>query len=102
MLHLQLVIEREVPDARLYFKYRIPFYYHSNGKPFCYFNQARNYVDLGFYHGAHFGIHRDKLISENRKQVRSLRYYSTEDIDEKILVDLLMEGVKVKDRPFYS
>jgi hypothetical protein len=102
MLALQLIIESEVPTAELKFKYRIPFYYHDNGKPFCYLNQSKDYVDLGFWHAAHLSLHPDKLISKNRKHMRSLRYFSIDDIDQEVLIDLLREACRVKDRPYYS
>ncbi|WP_368662250.1 DUF1801 domain-containing protein [Zobellia laminariae] len=47
LLHLQSVIERTVPQVDLKFKYRVPFYY-INGTPFCYLNQTKDYIDLGF------------------------------------------------------
>lgn len=102
MLRLQLIIESEIPSAQLKFKYKIPFYYHDNGKPFCYLNQSRDYVDLGFYHAAHLTLHTDKLIGENRKYMRSLRYRTLKDIDDQALVELLREACTVKDRPYYN
>ncbi|MGB7395679.1 MAG: DUF1801 domain-containing protein [Pricia sp.] len=101
LLHLQSVIERTVPEADLKFKYRIPFYY-VNGRPFCYLNQSKNYVDLGFWNAAHLTVHLEKLTTAGRKMMRSLRYQNLEEIDHAVLVDVLRDAYSVKDRKFWK
>jgi len=90
LLHLQAVIETTVPEAVLKYKYRIPFYY-INGKPFCYLNQAKDYIDVGFWHAAHLRMHVALMHSAGRKVVKSLRYKNLEAIDNKILIAILKE-----------
>jgi len=101
LLHLQTIIEQNVPEADLKYKYRIPFYY-LNGKPFCYLNQAKDYVDLGFWNAAHLTVHLEYMTTAGRKIMRSLRYTSTEEIDHNILVAVLKDAYSVKDKKFYS
>ncbi|MCW5520708.1 DUF1801 domain-containing protein [Aureitalea sp. L0-47] len=102
MLHLQMVIESTLTDLELLYKWRLPFYYIEGKQGLCYFNQSKNYVDLGFWHGAHLTVHRDKLVSENRKHMKSLRYFKLEDVDDEVLIDVLKEAYSVRDRKYYK
>ncbi|MBT8283942.1 MAG: DUF1801 domain-containing protein [Flavobacteriaceae bacterium] len=101
LLHLKGVIEREIPDVTLKFKYRIPFYY-LEGRPFCYLNQTEDYVDLGFWMAAHLSVHLDKMNTKGRKMMKSLRYRNLGDIDEDILCDILRNAYEVRNKKFYS
>jgi len=101
LLHLQSVIEITVPEVDLKYKYRIPFYY-INGKPFCYLNQSKDYIDLGFWHAAHLSVRTELLHSAGRKVMKSLRYKSLEEIDNDILMEVLKDAYAVKDKKFYS
>ena len=100
LLHLQLIIERTIPGVSLHYKYKIPFYY-LDGKPFCYLNQSKNYVDVGFWMAAHMTIHQEHMTKKGRKKIKSLRYFTLEDIDENILMDVLKNAFEVKDQKFY-
>ncbi len=101
LLHLQSVIELTVPEVDLKYKYRIPFYY-INGKPFCYLNQAKDYVDLGFWNASHLSVHIELMYTAGRKMMKSLRYNSLEEINNDILIDVLKDAYAVKDKKFYS
>ncbi|MEN8788702.1 MAG: DUF1801 domain-containing protein [Flavobacteriaceae bacterium] len=101
LLFLQSIIEKNVAGVELKFKYKIPFYY-LEGKPFCYLNQAKDYVDLGFWNAAHLSVHLDKLETAGRKVMRSLRYKSMEEIDLVVLEDILSDAISVKDKKFWS
>lgn len=101
LLYLQATIEKQIPAAKLKYKYKIPFYY-LEGQPFCYLNQSKDYVDLGFWKAAHLSVHLDKMESAGRKVMKSLRYKSLEDIDLNVLSDVLENAYELKDRKFYS
>lgn len=101
LLHLQAVIERTLPEIDLKFKYRIPFYYFDK-TPFCYLNQTKNYVDVGFWHSAHITVHQEKLVTKDRKIMKSLRYFTLEDIEESILIDVLQNAYSVKEKGFWK
>ena len=73
LLQLQVVIEHTISDVDLKYKYKIPFYY-IGGKPFCYMNQSKDYVDLGFWCAAHLSVHLEHMVTEKRKVIKSLRY----------------------------
>lgn len=101
LLHLQSVIEHTIPDVDLKYKYKIPFYY-INGKPYCYLNKSKDYVDVGFWNAAHLTLHTEHMVTAGRKVMKSLRYKSLEDIDNVILIDVLKEAYVVKDKKFFK
>lgn len=93
LFHLILIIEKEITQVTLEFKYGIPYYY-LNKKPFCYLapNHKKKYVDLGFAKGFQLNSNLYYLVSENRNTVKSLRYYSLEEINYEILIEVLKEA----------
>jgi hypothetical protein len=92
LLLVQAVIEHTIPEIKLQFKYKIPFYYY-HGKPFVYLNAThkRGYVDVAFMKGYQLKLHQDCLDGESRTLVKSLHYSSLETIDNDILIDLMHE-----------
>ena len=96
LMHLQSLIEYEIPEAELKYKYKIPFYY-IYGKPFCYFNAShkKQFVDVGFWKGNKIQIHKENHVTENRKMMISLRYKSLEDIDDTIFIDVIKEAASL-------
>ncbi len=101
LLHLQSVIELTVPDVDLKYKYRVPFYY-LDGRPYCYLNQSKDYVDLGFWNAAHLAVHLEHMCIAGREMMRSLRYKSLEEIDNAILIAILEDAYSVKDKKFWK
>ena len=101
LLHLQSVIEITVPDVALKYRYRIPFYY-INGRPFCYLNQSKDYVDVGFWNAAHLSVHLELMHSKGRKMMKSLRYKNLEEIDNEVLIAVLIDANSVKNRKLYK
>lgn len=99
LLHLQAVIERTLPEIDLKFKYRIPFYYFGK-TPFCYLNQSKDYVDVGFWHSAHMTVHIDKMVTKDRKIIKSLRYFTLEEMEDSILIEVLHDAFSVKEKVF--
>lgn len=91
MLHLQLLIEHSLPGIEMRYKWKLPFFY-LEGKPLCYLNQTRGYVDLGLWKAPEYRIHREKMVSDGRKLIWSLRYRSLEEIDDIVVTDLLREA----------
>lgn len=100
-MHLQAVIEHTIPEADLLFKWKIPCYYIGK-KPICYLNKTKDYVDVGFWHSAHLTKYDEYLVSEKRKIVKSLRYKTLEDINDAILISVLKEVYKHKDKSFWK
>ena len=101
LMYLQAVIEKTIPDLELKYKYKIPFYY-LEGRPFCYLNQSKDYVDLGFWNAAHLTVHLDHMISDGRKVMRSLRYKNLEELNESILMEVLRDAYRVRGKKFWS
>jgi len=102
LLHIKFVVESTIPEAELLYKWKLPFFYLNGKTPFVYLNQTKDYVDVCFFKAAFLKKHPEKLISENRKIMRSLRYFSLEEIEDGILIDLLKEAYSVKDKKLYS
>ncbi|MBN8567246.1 MAG: DUF1801 domain-containing protein [Flavobacteriales bacterium] len=93
ILNLQVVIEKELPEAVLLFKWKIPYYY-VNGKPFCFINASHKgkFVDLAFNKGYQLQQHLEHLVGEKRNTFKSLRYVSLEEIDVNILKEVILEA----------
>ena len=103
LVHLQVIIEKTIPQVDLKYKYRIPFYYIES-KPCCYLNvpKKKGYVDVGFWNAAHLTVHLDQLTTAGRKMMKSLRYTSLEEIDEKVLIEVLRDAYAVRDKSFWK
>ena len=100
LLHLQATIEATIVQAELRYKYKIPFYY-LEGRPYCYLNHSRDYVDLGFWNAAHLSVHLDKMETAGRKMMRSLRFRTLEEIDQNILIEVLEDAYRVRNKKFW-
>lgn len=96
LLHLIAVIEKLVPDSQLLIKYGIPFFYYKK-KPFCYLapNHKKEFVDVGFSKGFQLNKNQEFLVGENRNTVKSLRYFSLESINNKILESVIEEATNL-------
>ncbi|NVK53249.1 MAG: DUF1801 domain-containing protein [Flavobacteriaceae bacterium] len=103
LLHLQILVESTVKNVELKYKWNIPVYYVGK-KPICYFNASlkKGFVDVAFWTSADLSKFKDQLITENRKVVKSLRYYSFKEIDEKVLIELLQLVSKSPEQGFYT
>lgn len=92
LLELKAFIEAFIPNVELQYKWKVPFYYLDK-RPLFYLNQSKNYVDLGFWHDHLVAQHQHHFISEKRKVVKSLRFYSLNDIND-INDDVLKDVIK--------
>ncbi|MGF1558804.1 MAG: DUF1801 domain-containing protein [Flavobacteriaceae bacterium] len=103
LLHLQMVIEHTLKDVDLRYKWGIPCFYHGKS-PLCYLNVSlkKQYVDVGFWNSAHLTKHLDKMVTEKRKVVKSLRYKTPEEIDTDVLIAVLQDAYSVKNKGFYK
>lgn len=103
VLHVQMIIERTLPEVELKYKWNLPCFYMGRS-PICYLNvsEKKQFVDVGFWNSAHLTKHLNVLVSEKRKVVRSLRYTSLEDVDNKILMDVLKDAFSVRNDGFYK
>lgn len=103
LVHLQLLVENTLKNAELKYKWKIPMYYVGK-KPICYFNASlkKGYVDVAFWTFEDLSKYKDLLVTEKRKVVKSLRYYSLEDIQEEVLIDILQLVNKSDQEGFYT
>ena len=99
LLEVQVLIQQTLPNFELLYKWNLPIYY-SDGCPICYLNVTKGYVDVCFWVRKNFNVHLETLISENRKFVKSLRFYTPEDIDARLLVECLEEAYTTKAKGF--
>ncbi|WP_350293523.1 DUF1801 domain-containing protein [uncultured Croceitalea sp.] len=102
LLHLKATIEAIIPDVELKFKWSIPCFY-AGKSPICYLNASpkKKFVDIAFWNSAHLTKHLDKMVTENRKVVKSLRYSTLEEIDDEVLVTVLENAYTVRSNGFY-
>jgi hypothetical protein len=93
LLHVLAVVEQELPQSELLFKWGIPYVYFKN-KPFCYFapNHKKGFLDVGFAKGFELKRNQEVLVDEKRNTVKSLRYFSIETIDHTLLIDVISEA----------
>ncbi|MHA7059991.1 DUF1801 domain-containing protein [Aquimarina sp. M1] len=101
LLQLQVIIKATLPDVELLFKWKVPFYYVGKS-PICYLNVTKGYVDVGFWSAQYFTDYLDKLETDNRKYVKSLRYYKQEEIEEQVLTVLLQQAYTHKNEKFIT
>ena len=94
MLHLLQVVQQQLPESEVLFKWGIPYVYYQK-KPFCYLapNHKQGFVDLGFAKGFQLQRNQSELVDEKRNTVKSLRYTSLENIDYDVLLDVLAEAI---------
>lgn len=93
LFYLIDVIEKEVENIELLYKYKIPFFYYKK-KSFCYLtvNKKLNYVDLGFVKGYQHKKNLEYLIGEKRNTIKSLRYFKLDSVPHKILKEVIQEA----------
>jgi hypothetical protein len=93
ILHVISVVEQELDSNELLFKWSIPYIYFKK-KPFCYLapNHKKGFLDVGFAKGFELKRNQEVLVDENRNTVKSLRYFSIEEIDNEVLIDVISEA----------
>lgn len=98
LMELQAIIKHTIPQVEEQYKWHLPFY-SVHGKMCCFLNFRKTFVDLGFTSGIHIALHKEHLIAgEKRKNLRSLRYYTLEDIDVAVLQDILKEAASLNKK----
>ncbi len=87
------VVEQEMSDTELLFKWGIPYFYYQN-KPFVYIapNKSKGFVDIGFAKGFQLQSHQNILVGENRNTIKSLRYFKIDSIDDVVLREVIQEA----------
>ncbi len=101
LLQLQVIIESTVKGLELKYKWKLPYYY-LGGNPFCYLNVTKGYVDVGLWAAAHIPEYDQYLIGEKRKVIKSLRYFSLDEIDQEVLVSVLIALKEVNHKGFWK
>lgn len=96
VLHIIDVVREIIPEVELLFKYGIPYFYYKK-KPFCYLapNHKKEFVDVGFARGFQLKQNQKFLIGDNRNTVKSLRYFSLEEIDNSVLTSVIEETMSL-------
>ncbi|PKA97229.1 uncharacterized protein DUF1801 [Flavobacteriaceae bacterium MAR_2009_75] len=103
LLHLQMTVQRVIPDVEMKYKWRIPCFYVGKS-PICYLNASHKgkFVDIAFWNSAHLTKHLDKMTTEKRKVVKSLRYSSLKEIDDNVLQEVIAEAYELRANGFYT
>lgn len=95
MLHIVSVIENTIPEVTLEYKWTVPYFYYKK-KPLCYLNASHkhHFVDIGFAKGFQLKQNQQYLVADNgRNTVKSLRYYSLDEVDNEVLISVLKEAI---------
>lgn len=100
LLQLQILIESAYPEVTLKYKWKIPYYY-LHEKPFCFLNVTKGYVDVGFWAPEIADDLLPYLESKGRKKMKSLRYFSIEEIQQDVVLRVLKEIHKNYHKGFY-
>ncbi len=87
------VIEQEMSDTELLFKWGIPYFFYEK-KPFIYIapNKSKGFVDIGFAKGYQLVLHQEVLIGEKRNTIKSLRYFKIDSVDDLVLREVIQEA----------
>jgi len=103
LMHLQLLVESTISEVELKYKWKIPVYYIGE-KPLCYFNASikKGFVDVAFWTSTDLSKFEKYLVTENRKVVKSLRYFSLNEIDENVLIEILQQIRRSNQHGFYN
>ena len=103
LMHLQLLVESTITEVELKYKWKIPVYYIGK-KPLCYFNASikKGFVDVAFWTSTDLSKFEKHLVTENRRVVKSLRYFSLDEIDEEVLIAILVEIKNADQNGFYT
>ncbi|MFN8326260.1 MAG: DUF1801 domain-containing protein [Flavobacteriaceae bacterium] len=97
LLHIVSVIENTIPEVTLEYKWTVPYFYYKK-KPFCYLNASHkhHFVDIGFAKGFQLKQNQQYLVADNgRNTVKSLRYYSLDEVDNEVLISVLKEVISL-------
>lgn len=82
-------------------RYNIPFYYQKSW--ICYLNPLKNgAVELVFLRANELSNEQGALQFNGRKQVAGLSYYSPQDIDENLLLEILGEAILLDETVPYA
>ncbi len=95
LLHIASVIEHTIPNVTLEYKWTVPYFYYKN-KTLCYLNASHKhqFVDVGFAKGFQLKQNKQHLVVDNgRNTVKSLRYFSLEEINNEILISVIQEAI---------
>lgn len=97
LLHIVSVIENTIPEVTLEYKWTVPYFYYKK-KPLCYLNASHkhHFVDIGFAKGFQLKQNQQHLVADNgRNTVKSLRYYSLDEVDNEVLISVLKEVISL-------
>lgn len=95
LLHIVSVIENTIPEVTLEYKWTVPYFYYKK-KPLCYLHASHkhHFVDIGFAKGFQLKQNQQYLVADNgRNTVKSLRYYSLDEVDNEVLISVLKEAI---------
>ncbi len=99
MLYVRQILFKTLSEIDERYKYRLPFYYYKN-RPFCYFNIAKSnseiskkgqFVDVCFMKG-HQMQNKNLIAGNDRKLVKSIPYFSLEEVNPQILQGIVLEA----------
>lgn len=97
LIHLRVLILDHHSKMGEKISYGIPFFYYDK-KPLCYLNilKGQKFVDLAFMRGMRLAKEFPEMKDfNNRKQVRSLQFYSLNEVDESLIKRVLSRAIEM-------
>lgn len=84
------------PQVTTKIRYKIPFYYRKSWV--CYLNPVKNDgVELCFLKGNELSNEQCILEPTDRKMVRGIKFYSADEIDNNLLLEIVNEALILDD-----
>jgi len=101
LLQAQVLVEQTLPDVDLHYKWNLPMYFVGKC-PICFFNVTKGYLDICFWVRDTWEVHLEVLNAENRKFVRSLRYFQSNEMNAQHIIECVEEAYRTKKKGFTS
>jgi len=94
-LHLDQLLEAEIPQVQKVMKWKVPFYVYRHN--LCYINVLKDHVVLGLYHGAHLPNLYGLLEGQDKKMIRHLVFRTLEDVYREGIIETIHEAIQYQD-----
>jgi len=94
-----LLLEQPGVEAKI--RYQIPFYYRKSWV--CYLNPVKKGgIELAFLRANELSNEQALLDFRGRKQVAGVIYYNLEEVEERLVMEVLQEALLLDDEVAYA
>lgn len=93
LIALRNIILAAHPFMEEKIRYGVPFFDYLGAMCYLSIPAKKNYVYIGFIHGKDLSNEQGILETKERKQIRSISYFSVEEMKEELLREVLQEAI---------